>query len=248
MADREKNPCILVQGAMDVELSYLLSALEASRKIQKGAFTFWQGALGGQNIVLSKTGIGTALAGAATALGITTFSPTLIINQGTAGAYEEQLGYGDIVLGEKYFNGNALHTTKTGTKYYIDMERLEGESDFQRMFLPQPSYFSASSQALIRAASLNAVYTEGKVVKGIIASFDQWNMDQQTISFLRRTTGACCEEMESAGSGVVAQALNTDFLPIRVISNNNTLGTLFRGETAVSCQKFVELFLRSYNF
>ena len=76
---------LLIQGAVDTELQPLLAALEGKKEIQIGAWTFWRGRIGGKRVVVSRTEVGHANAAVATALGITTFHPELIINQGTAG-------------------------------------------------------------------------------------------------------------------------------------------------------------------
>lgn len=232
---------ILIQGAMDAELDYLCSLLEKAPRVTVGGFSFWEGTIAGVPVVLSKTGIGTALAGAATALGIERFKPTLVINQGTAGAYDKNLTYGDIVLGSTYFNGNAIYSKKEGGTCYIDLTSLEAESEFSKMFKDKPRYFVSDSAALEAAKSAATKYTEGKVVEGTIASFDQWNTNLARIEEIVKTTGATCEEMETAAAGMVAGAAGVPYLAFRVMSNNNTTGTPFQGATCVSCQKFVEL-------
>lgn len=238
----DKN-IILLQGAMELEIAYFLSHMTEVKPVTYAGFNFWQGQIGQHSLVLSQTGIGTAMAAAATALGIEKFQPNLVVNQGTAGAYASELTYGDIVIGTQVFNGNALHSKKDGKHQYIDMTSLEQENDFSKMFLAKPKYFHSEEKAVAAALTVKSAYKEGEVVSGIIASFDQWNLELEKIKRLQLETGALCEEMEAGAVAAIATANQVPFLAVRVISNNNTLGTAFRGETALMCQQFVEQML-----
>ena len=240
MTDRKT---ILLQGAMHLEISYFLSHMTEVKPVTYAGFNFWQGKSGLHSLVLSQTGVGTAMAGAATVLGIEKFQPDLIINQGTAGAYAAELTYGDIVIGKQVFNGNAAHTRRDGSLQYIDMTSLEQEDDFNKMFLPKPKYFLSEAKAVAAALAASSSYQEGKVVSGVIASFDQWNLELAKIKRLQLETGALCEEMEAGAVAAISTVNQVPFLAVRVISNNNTLGTTFQGETALMGQRFVEAIL-----
>ncbi len=76
---------ILIQGAMDVEVEYLIDNLkQIENKIVDG-YEFFIGKLNGEDIVVSKTNIGIINASVSTILGIKEFKPNIIINQGTVG-------------------------------------------------------------------------------------------------------------------------------------------------------------------
>src|SRR5215471_5283500 len=92
---------LLVQGAVDHELQPLLDALEGRRSRQISAWTFWEGRIGAKQVVVSRTEVGPSNAVAATVLGIEHYRPSLIINQGTAGAHNPALRLWDIVVGER---------------------------------------------------------------------------------------------------------------------------------------------------
>src|SRR5215467_10875501 len=78
---------LVVQCAVDYELHPLLDALEGRRSRQISAWTFWEGRIGAKQVVVSRTEVGPINAVAATVLGIEHYRPSLIINQGTAGAH-----------------------------------------------------------------------------------------------------------------------------------------------------------------
>lgn len=235
---------ILLQGAMDIEIAYFLAKLKNKEKTVVNNFVFWQGDLPEGKVVISKTRIGTAMAAGATALGIHLYEPRLIISQGTSGAYSPHLGYNDIVLGEKFFNGSAVLSGVDGVNSFLALENMEKENDFARLFKTAPQYLSSNPTALKAAQKAAARYRDGKVITGVIASFDQWNKDVKKIRSFTEATEALCEEMETNGAGTIAINCGIPFLAVRVISNNNATGTSFKGETAINCQEFVEMILQ----
>ncbi len=232
---------VLLQGAMELETAVLRQGLTGVREVHKGNFSFWQGTLGSLPVVVSRTGIGTAAAGAATALGCALFQPALVLSQGTAGGYGELHPY-DLVLGSRYFNANALYTAPSGDKRYLYLSRLEEESD-DAAFTgtgPLPDQCSGAVMDWLRQGA--AGYTRGRVVEGLIASSDQWNADPGRIAQAAQLTQALCEEMETAAAGETAARFGVPFGAVRVISNNNQLGESFQAATAeVLAQWLLEL-------
>ena len=73
---------------------------ETENKMIAG-YEFSIGYINNLKIIVSKTLIGTINATIATAIGVTTFKPDLVINQGIAGAHRANIHNGDIVVGEK---------------------------------------------------------------------------------------------------------------------------------------------------
>ncbi len=51
---------ILVQGAMDIETSTLVEALDDAKQTTIGSWTFWQGDIDGYPVVVSRTEVGLA--------------------------------------------------------------------------------------------------------------------------------------------------------------------------------------------
>ncbi|MBK7600711.1 MAG: 5'-methylthioadenosine/S-adenosylhomocysteine nucleosidase [Acidobacteria bacterium] len=106
----DKPVDILVQGALDWELQPLLAALEEREQIQIAAWTFWKGRIGSKRVVISRTEVGPINAVASTTIGILNFRPSLIINQGSAGANDPELKVFDIVVGESTVDYGAFQS------------------------------------------------------------------------------------------------------------------------------------------
>lgn len=51
---------ILVQGAMDIETTTLINALDNKKETTMGSWTFWQGTIAGYPVVVSRTEVGIA--------------------------------------------------------------------------------------------------------------------------------------------------------------------------------------------
>lgn len=224
---------------MELEVATLRKAMAGVKEENIGSFKFWSGQLGSQPVVLSQTGIGTAAAAAATALGCQLFSPALVLNQGTAGGYPEDLHPYDLVIGETWYNANAWFRSSYGKKYFLDLVALEGESKESEFTGSKPFFHNSDHQLTAWLDWESLHYTRGRTVLGCIASGDQWNDEPDAIAQLQQQTGALCEEMETAAAGEVAARLGIPFAAVRVISNNNRLGEPFDPGTAVALQEWI---------
>ena len=107
-----KGPIVL-QGAMEMEVAPFIKRLKGAELEVYGDFFFWRGTFGTRPLIISQTGIGTAAAGAATALACALYQPSLIVNQGTAGGYGD-LAVGDVVLASALYNANARYLGRDG--------------------------------------------------------------------------------------------------------------------------------------
>lgn len=246
MAGQKKEPAfllgekpVLLQGAMELEIAVLREALTDCRSFQYGAFPFWEGKLGDRPVVLSRTGIGTAAAAAATALGCTMFQPALVLNQGTAGGYPEGVRPFDLVIGERWYNSNALFQSRYGQDYFLDLEALEGESKESGFTGEKPFWHWTDREVLAWLDREGVHWHRGRALVGAIASGDRWNACPDTIRQLAQATGALCEEMETAAAGETAGRFGVPFGAVRVISNNNRTGEPFDPETARALQEWI---------
>ncbi|MFI3254847.1 MAG: 5'-methylthioadenosine/S-adenosylhomocysteine nucleosidase [Eubacteriales bacterium] len=223
-----KKP-ILIQGAMTSEVAIFRSSGNLEEK-KMGGYSFFQGEINGVSVVISETKIGMANAAAATALAIVTFAPRAILNQGIAGAHQEDLNTGDIILGGEVVSINSLE--KPNTKEGVDYKKWEHFDFFQNKgsFLGDGAMLSVFEQA---------EYTKGRKIKGILGTGDVWNREAEYIRHLVDLLHTACEDMESLAVAQVAREFALPMLGIRIISNNELQGTAYDPSQGDVLQQFI---------
>jgi len=231
---------LLIQGAVDTELQPLLAALEGSERIQIGSWTFWRGRMAGTRVVISRTEVGHANAAASTALGIMTFRPKLIINQGTAGAVDPALKVFDIVVGESTVDYGSFQSSHADLGAGVDQARwtplphrirLDGGDRVE--------FTSFPGDAEMMKHALATPNPRGRVLTGVIGSAYEFNRELDRLVWMRKTFGASTEDMESAFSAVVATGFKTPFLAVRMVSDNEFTAPEFQRVAGEYCAAFV---------
>ena len=223
------NGPLLLQGAMEVETDWLAAWLEGRRERAIGAFRFWSGVLAGQEVVVSRTGIGELNAACATALGIREFHPRAVLNQGIAGAHREDLRVGDLVVGERVAYLNAWDAPTRGAG--------EGSDPFS--WAPGEGAEVLPSDEALTAALLAAPYAGGRKRSGTLGSGDLFTREADRIRWLRARFGQLCEDMESAGCYVSCARLGVPCAGVRIISNNELTGEAYQREMGLVLQRFL---------
>ena len=91
---------VLIQGAMDIEADYFIKQVSEApdyKVVEEDGFVFHCGTFANKYYIVNQTGMGTVKAAMATTYGIMRFHPTVVINQGTAGAQNKELHSGDLI-------------------------------------------------------------------------------------------------------------------------------------------------------
>ena len=180
-----KGPIVL-QGAMEMEVAPFIKRLKGAELEVYGDFFFWRGTFGTRPLIISQTGIGTAAAGAATALACALYQPSLIVNQGTAGGYGD-LAVGDVVLASALYNANARYLGRDGLRF-MELGSLEHESVAAMDFPDVPPLLETDERLrYILEAFLKKSGASYRT--GIIASSDQWNEASEQIRRIREKNG-----------------------------------------------------------
>lgn len=227
-----KDKVILIQGAMDIEIEYLLGILDNRKDKIIAGYQFAEGNINDISVVISKTSIGTINSTIATTIGIVNFNPDIIINQGIAGAHIIDLHIGDIVIGEKCCNINAFDMPPK--------DRLKGSNPFEW----KPSKYTSDIQSSdlklvdIIEESLKS-NSSNKVYRGILGSGDVFNREIDRINWLNTTFKNYSEDMESIGTYSVCNKFNVPCIGIRIISNNEILLEKLDKAKAIELQKLL---------
>ncbi len=220
---------ILIQGAMPEETNLLVSCLENPEEREIGGYRFWCGSYRGKELVVSRTEIGEINAACVTTLGILTFAPTAILNQGIAGAHSIDLHIGDIVVGE-----TAVHINNWATEL-----KTEGEGS-------DPFTWSQSFGNLLLRADPTLVkqvaaadYQGGKLLLGRLGSGDLFSREADRILWLQEKCGHICEDMESIAVYGVCHRMGVPCLGVRIVSNNELTGEAYKPEVGEGLQAFL---------
>lgn len=222
---------LLLQGAMGIETDYFIEQVKQMPDYQcldKNGMLFHMGTEGVKKYIVSVTGMGTVKASMATAYALEVFRPTLVINQGTAGAQVRELSTGDVVLVEEAVNINAMQMSKRAVG--------EGSNPFQWEGF-HTAYYSADPALLEFFSKLN--YNSGRMVRGKAATGDVYSREDDRIIWLAEKYHTCCEDMETAAVFEVCEAFETPCAGLRIISNNELLNEDFNGETAELLQQYI---------
>ncbi|SFG97669.1 adenosylhomocysteine nucleosidase [Desulfotomaculum arcticum] len=232
---------IVIQGAMDIEMQDMVAALKNPKEITYGGWTFWQGTIDKQPVVISRTEVGVTNAAAATLLAIEKFNPKAIINQGTSGGHDPELHRFDIVLGQKSINFGKFKSEHADLGAGINPEawipedvslRVGGKSEYFNGFAGDPELIKV-------AQSVIDSYKQGNVVTGVIGTADEWNRELDRIAWVHENFSTSVEEMETASAAQVAAAYNVPFLGIRILSNSEPQGEDWDPKAGTYCQEYV---------
>lgn len=227
---------IVIQGAMDIEIEYLIEKLSNMEKITIGNSIFFKGEIYSYPIIISKTEIGTINCTIATSIAIMQFNPLAIINQGIAGGHVNSIHNRDIVVGEGCTNINDFSMPVKDVGQGSDPFDWEYNHDINIIY---------SDKKLLKIAnSIN--YNNENLYFGIIGSGDVFNREVDRINWIHEKKNTLCEEMESIGAYTTSKKFNIPCIGIRAISNNEITKEKYDRTVAIIAQKFVLELIKEY--
>ena len=193
-------------GAMEEEVAILKEKMSEVTVLEKASMEFFRGILGGQQVVIVRSGIGKVNAGICTQILADVFQVNAVINTGIAGSLKAEINIGDIVL-------------STDTMQH-DVDAREFGYEIGQVPRMDTKIFPADKT--LRAIALKVchqVNPEIQVFEGRVASGDQFVADKETKEKIIANTQAYCTEMEGAAIGQAAYLNGIPYLVIRAISD-----------------------------
>jgi adenosylhomocysteine nucleosidase len=237
-----------VQGAEKLEIQDILAALQDTKKVEIGPFSFWTGRIGSHTIAVSLTGQGLLNCTTSTVLGIEEFSPKLIVNQGTSGAQAPYLTLHDIIVGRRALDyGNFITPVRAAG---AGSDALAWTPLPQRLRDPStgklteyPGGFAGDPAAI--AVALRTRNPMGRVFPGVIGSAHEVNLELDRVRWSAQTFGMDVEEMESGHVAAVAHAYGIRCIAFRVVSDAPYEGVPFYPQAARATAVFTVNFLQN---
>ena len=215
-------------GAMEVENKIILDALKAEGNVKEtraGGTVYYEGAIGGRQIVLARSGVGKVNAAICAQSMILQFGADFIINSGIAGAIGKGLGVLDVVV--------------SSDAVYHDMDASAW--GYKVGQVPQMDIYSfeADKTMVKKIQEIFPTLPEAKGHKlavGRIASGDQFVADKELKARIVQNVNPLCVEMEGAAIAHACCLRNVPFVVIRTLSDmaddNEETTYTFNEETA----------------
>ena len=178
-------------GAMEEEVAILKEKMSEITILEKAGMEFFKGILGGQQVVVVRSGIGKVNAGICTQILSDVFQVNAVINTGIAGSLKAEINIGDIVL-------------STDTMQH-DVDAREFGYEIGQVPRMDTRTFPADDR--LRETALQVcrkVNPEIQVFEGRVASGDQFVADKETKEKIIANTQAYCTEMDGAAIGQAA--------------------------------------------
>ncbi|MBZ6422664.1 MAG: 5'-methylthioadenosine/S-adenosylhomocysteine nucleosidase [Staphylococcus aureus] len=207
-------------GAMEEEVTILKNKLTQLSEISVAHVKFYTGILKDREVVITQSGIGKVNAAISTTLLINKFKPDIIINTGSAGALDESLNVGDVLISDdvKYHDADA---TAFGYEY--------GQ-------IPQMPVAFQSSKPLIEKVSQVVQQQQQLTAKvGLIVSGDSFiGSVEQRQKIKKAFPNAMAVEMEATAIAQTCYQFNVPFVVVRAVSD------LANGEAEMCFEAFLE--------
>lgn len=232
------------------ELGPLLEAIPELSIKAKSPWQIYSAELADLKLTVIISFIGPANAAAATEH-LIGFKPDLILHGGAAGAIDESLLPGDIVLGsaakiicskETLAVRKTLLMATTSIRYLKDgdpvrLEQLDGDSNSINQCLRASSKFAEQfPQWNGPGWPAKEPTRAGQIRAGVVGSLDGWTKGLEQLNFVRDNFAVDAEDMESAYIAQVAAIHGIANLAIRAISNNEYRQTLEKDEIIPAVQ------------
>ena len=192
-------------GAMRVEVDALKEKMEIAATETVSGVEFARGTLCGHPVVVAQCGVGKVFAAICAQTMILRYGVDRIINTGVGGSLCRELGVLDIAVADAVVQHD-MDTSPLGDPVGLI-------SGICVVKIQTCKSLADRIEAAARAMGKN-------VVRGVIASGDQFINSAEKKSWIASTFGAISCEMEGAAIGHVCYVNGVDFAVIRSISDN----------------------------
>lgn len=192
-------------GAMEPEVAILKGQLTNPEVTEIAGFTFYQGQLNGDDVVIVQSGIGKVAAALATALLIDKFAPDYVVNTGSAGGFDQSLKVGDIVVSSevRYHDVNL-------TVFGYEIGQLPANP---AAFIPHPTLVEAAKKGIEKLDNINTLV-------GLITTGDTFMTADEDIAKARANFPTMAAvEMEGAAIAQTCHKFDVPFVVIRSMSD-----------------------------
>lgn len=206
-------------GAMEEEVTILKRKLNDMNEINIAHVKFYVGKLNHKEVVLTQSGIGKVNASISTTLLIEKFNPEVVINTGSAGALDQTLSIGDILV-----SNHVLYHDANATAFGYEYGQIP---QMPKTYTTDPTLLKKTMNVL-EQQQLN-----GKV--GMIVSGDSFiGSSEQRQKIKQQFPEAMAVEMEATAIAQTCYQFKVPFIVIRAVSD------LANGKADISFEEFLD--------
>jgi adenosylhomocysteine nucleosidase len=197
-------------SAMEPEVAILKKTLTDASQTEHGGYTFYEGKINNDEVVIVQSGIGKVAAALATAMLIDRFAVDYVVNTGSAGGFDRSLKVGDIVVSSEI----RYHDVDL-TAFGYEVGQLPAN----------PAAFSPNAYLVAAANKGIEQLNQGKeqhikAVLGLITTGDTFMTKEEDVAKARANFPTMAAvEMEGAAIAQACLQLNTPFVVIRSLSD-----------------------------
>lgn len=206
-------------GAMEEEVTILKRKLNDMNEINIAHVKFYVGKLNHKEVVLTQSGIGKVNASISTTLLIEKFNPEVVINTGSAGALDQTLSIGDILV-----SNHVLYHDANATAFGYEYGQIP---QMPKTYTTDPTLLKKTMHVL-EQQQLN-----GKV--GMIVSGDSFiGSSERRQKIKQQFPEAMAVEMEATAIAQTCYQFKVPFIVIRAVSD------LANGKADISFEEFLD--------
>ena len=205
LVTKEKIMKAGIIGAMEPEVAILKEKLTHCETSTHAGYTFYQGKINNNDVVIVQSGIGKVAAALATAILIDRFQPDYIVNTGSAGGFNDTLKVGDIVVSSEV----RYHDVDV-TAFGYEIGQLPANP---AAYIPHKTLITAAQASI---AELENIQT----MVGLITTGDTFMTKDEDIAKARANFPTMAAvEMEGAAIAHTCHQFNVPFVIIRSLSD-----------------------------
>jgi adenosylhomocysteine nucleosidase len=215
------QPIVGVLG-LEREIAPLEARLQGRREVPVRGYVFRVGTLNGRQVVVGRTAAGKVNAAIVATVLIGHFNPSVLFFSGTAGALDQGLRQGDVVIGTGVVQHDVGVLIPGGIQRRGLRNSVTGERD--PLIVPAPETLLAAARRAAEGLTLTPIESsDGKwtprIVEGVIVTGDVFMSDAARRDEIRSSFGASAVEMEGAAMVQACRHFAVACLVVRSITD-----------------------------
>ena len=204
------------------EIAPMEARLQDSREVVVRGYVFRLGTLHGRQVVVGRTAPGKVNAAIATTIMIGHFAPSALFFSGTAGAIDQGLRPGDIVIGTGVVQHDVGVQVAGAIQRRGPRNSLTGE--LEPLLMPAPEILVTAARQAMAGLTLTPIESaEGRLTprirEGVIVTGDVFLSDPVRRDEIRTSLNASAVEMEGGGMVQACRQFSIPCLVVRSITD-----------------------------